>query len=166
MAKYPSILAGQTITATLLDSMLPDIVTKSVTESVTSSTAMQNDDQLLSSVEASATYDVTLHLLHDAATAADITIGWSGPTGATMNWGMIAAHVNETSSGTVTAVTMQTRLISETQDIGGGASTGTYSLVHGALTTSTTAGTLTFRWAQTATTGLALPAACIVLDIV
>jgi hypothetical protein len=145
---YPDIAAGEDITAGLLTSMLPVIVPKAATESVTASTTMQNDDELFASVAVSATYAVQLHLFHDADTTGDIKIGWSGPTGATMNWGAVVAHVNETSSGTVTAVSMQTRIISETQDIGGGASTGTYSVVHGTLITSTTAGTLNFQWAQ------------------
>lgn len=145
---YPDILAGDDITAGLLTSMLPIIKPKAVTEPVTASTAMQNDDELFSAVSANATYSVMLHLFHDAATAADITIGWAGPAGATMNWGAVVAHVNETSSGTVANVSMQTRIISEVQDIGGGASTGTYSVVHGTLITSSTAGTLNFQWAQ------------------
>lgn len=145
---YPDILAGEDITAGLLTSMLPVIVPKAATEPLTASTTMQNDDELFASVAASATYAVQLHLFHDADTTGDIKIGWSGPAGATMNWGAVVAHVNETSSGTVTAVSMQTRIISETQDIGGGSSTGTYSVVHGTLITSATAGTLNFQWAQ------------------
>lgn len=145
---YPDIAAGEDITAGLLASMLPVIVSKAATEPLTASTTMQNDDELFASVAANATYSVMLHLFHDADTTGDIKIGWSGPTGATMNWGAVVAHVNETSSGTVTAVSMQTRIISETQDIGGGASTGTYSVVHGTLITSSTAGTLNFQWAQ------------------
>lgn len=46
----------------------------------------------------------------------------------------------------------------------GAASTTVRALGGGCAIRSTEA--LTFRWAQTATTGLALPAACIVLDIV
>lgn len=145
---YPDIPAGARITDELLASMLPDIVTKAVTEPLASSIAMQDDDELFASVAANAVYDVTLHLFHDAATAADIQIGWAGPASATMNWGAVVAHVSETSSGTVTAVSMQTRLISEVQQIGGGASAGTYSIAHGVLITAGTAGTLNFRWAQ------------------
>lgn len=145
---YPDIAAGDDITAGLLTSMLPVIVAKAATEPLTASTTMQNDDELFASVAANATYSVMLHLFHDADTTGDINIGWSGPTGATMNWGAVVAHVNETSSGTVTAVSMQTRIISEVQSIGGGASTGTYSVVHGTLITSSTAGTLNFQWAQ------------------
>ncbi|MGW3651906.1 hypothetical protein [Streptomyces sp. NPDC000878] len=150
MPKYPPVYAGTAVTAAFLESMLPIIETKTATESVTNSITMQNDDQLFAAVEANATYSVDLHLFYDAATAADITFGWSGPSGAAMTWGMIGAQVNVTSSGTVPDVTMQTRIISEVQDLGGGASTGTYAWVHGTLTTAGTAGNLNLRWAQRA----------------
>lgn len=150
MAKYPLIPPGTTLTTAILASLLPDVATKSAVEAVTNSITMQNDDELFVSVEANATYSVDLHLYYDAATAGDITIGWSGPTGAAMTWGMIGAHVNETSSTTVTNVTMGVFTIAQTNDLGGGASTGTYAVVHGTLTTAGTAGTLNFRWAQRA----------------
>lgn len=145
---YPTILAGQDVTAGLLTSMLPTIVVKAATEPITASTTMQNDDELFATVAANATYDVLLHLLHDSATAGDITIGWTAPAGAVMTWGLIGAQSGETSSSTVANVNMQTRTILEAADLGGGASTGTYGLVHGALITSATAGTLNFQWAQ------------------
>lgn len=155
MAKYPIIPPGTTLTSAILASLLPDVATKSAVESVTNSTTMQNDDELLLAVEANATYSVDLHLFYDAATAGDITIGWAGPSGATMNWGMIGAHVNETSSTTVTNVTMPQFTIGQTNDLGGGASVATYAVVHGTLITAGTAGNLNFRWAQRALSGTA-----------
>ncbi|ELP61782.1 hypothetical protein PV735_11420 [Streptomyces turgidiscabies] len=154
MAVYPSIPAGRRLTDALLESMLPIFAVKAVTEPITNST-MQNDDELLAAVAANATYDVTLKLLYDCATAADITLGWSGPASATMNWAAIGAQVNVTSSGTVPDMSMQTRLITEVQDLGGGASTGTVAWVTGTLLTAGTAGTLNFRWAQRATNATA-----------
>lgn len=148
MARYPEILAGNRITAELLDSMLPDVVVKAATESVTSSVAFQNDDELFASVEANAQYKVRLYLLHDSATAGDIEIGWSGPSGATMDWGMTGAQNATTSSTTVPDMTLPTKLIGETNELGGGASTGTTAILEGTLTTSSTAGTLQFRWTQ------------------
>lgn len=145
---YPTILAGQDVTAELLTSMLPTIVVKAATEPITASTTMQNDDELFATVAANATYDVLLHLLYDSATAGDITIGWTAPASAVMTWGLIGAQSGETSSSTVANVNMQTRTILEAADLGGGASTGTYGLVHGTLITAATAGTLNFQWAQ------------------
>src|SRR3546814_10125325 len=81
---YPVIPAGARITDELLESMLPNVVVKSVAEPVTSSTALQDDDELLAPVAANAKYDVTLHLLHDSATAGDLQFTFSGPASATM----------------------------------------------------------------------------------
>lgn len=150
MAKYPTIPPGTTVKSSTFASLLADVATKAALESLTNNITIQNDDELFLSVEANATYSVDLHLFYDAATAGDITIGWSGPAGAAMAWGMIAPHVNETSSTTVTNVTMPVFTISQTNDLGGGASVGTYAVVHGTLTTAGTAGNLNFRWAQRA----------------
>lgn len=154
MAKYPLIPPGTTLTTGLLASLLSDVATKTAAEAITNNT-MQNDDELFLSVEANATYDVLLHLYHDSATAGDLLIGWSGPSGATMNWGMIGAQVTTTSSTTVTDVTMPQLTIAQTNALGGGPSAGTYCLVHGTLITAGTAGTLNFRWAQNATNATA-----------
>lgn len=148
MAKYPTFLAGQTLTAALLTASQPDIVVKASTESVTSSTTFQNDDELLLSVEANATYAVELFLVHSSATAGDIKIQFTGPSGATFTWGAHGAEVGTTSSGAVTEVVMSSRTISEVVQLGGGASTGTIAFVRGTLITSATAGTLTLQWAQ------------------
>jgi len=151
MARYPEILAGNRITAQLLDSMLPDIVIKPANETVTSSTTLQNDDDLFVSVEANAQYEMSLRLLHDSDNnaAADVKTGWTGPSGATMFWGGHGANVAETgTSGTITAVNMETHLINETMTFGGGDSSGTYAIIGGVLTTSSTAGTLQLQWAQ------------------
>ncbi|MFM9796515.1 hypothetical protein [Streptomyces turgidiscabies] len=150
MATYPPIPPGTTLTSGLLTSMLPITATKTATESVTSSTTLQNDDQLAVPVEANATYEVALLLLHDsdATVAGDIKVAWTGPAGATMNWGVHGANTSAGSSTGVTSVNMQTRTIVEFASFGGGDSTGTVALVFGTLVTAGTAGTLQLQWAQ------------------
>jgi hypothetical protein len=159
MARYPEILAGNRITAQLLDSMLPDVVVKAANETVTSSTTLQNDDELFVSVEANAQYEVSLRLLHDSdnTAAADVKMSWTGPSGATMFWGGHGANVAESgaSSGTITATNMETHLINETMTFGGGDSTGTYAILGGVLVTSSTAGTLQYQWAQNTSNAIA-----------
>lgn len=150
MSKYPAYLAGMILTADRLIASQPDIVTKGSTESVTSSTTLQNDDELFLSVEANATYTMELCLFHDSDTgaASDVKIGWSYPSGATMNWGVHGANTAATSSSGVTSTNMQTRIISEVAAFGGGDSTGTTAYVEGVLITSSTAGTFRLQWAQ------------------
>lgn len=146
---YPTWLAGEEITADKLNSLITAAI-KTTSEAVTSSTTLQNDDALFVSVAASATYRMDLLLLHDsdATAAADIKVGWTGPAGATMHWGVVGANTASTSSTTVPNSNMQTALITETASFGGGDSTGTTALVAGTLVTSTTAGTLQLQWAQ------------------
>jgi len=149
MARYPEVLAGNRITAQLLDSMLPDIVIKPANETVTSSTTLQNDDDLFVSVEANAQYDVFLTVFHDSeATSGDIKFSWTGPSGATMNWGVHTPTLTTTSSTTVPDTNMQVRLINEVVETGGADNTGTTMFASGSLTTSSTAGTLQLQWAQ------------------
>lgn len=150
MSKYPAVLAGQRITASLLASMLPDVVAKTTTENLASSTTLQNDDELFSSVEANATYDVELWLLHssDSGADGDIKVGWTGPSGASMTWGVQGSNEAATSSTAATSINLQTRTIGETANFGGGGSTGTSAYIRGRLTTAGTAGTLRLQWAQ------------------
>lgn len=150
MATYPPVYAGTIVTAAFLESMCPVTATKTATESVTSSTTLQNDDQLAAPTEVNATYEVALLLLHDsdATAAGDIKIGWTGPAGATLTWGVHGANTAQTTSTAVAAVNMQTRTIAEVAAFGGGDSTGTVALVYGTLVTAGTAGTLQLQWAQ------------------
>lgn len=148
MARYPEILAGNRITAQLMDSMLADVVVKAANESVTSSTTFQDDDELFVTVEANAQYKIRLYLLYSSSDAGDIEIGWTGPSGATMDWGMTAASNNTTSVTTVPNMTLPGRLISETNELGGSGGSSITGIIEGTLTTSSTAGTLQFRWTQ------------------
>lgn len=148
MATYPSVLAGQDITADLLNSMLPQIAVKSVGEAVTSSIAQQNDNELFVPAVANATYFVELWLLHDSAVAGDISIGWAALSGATFSWGVVGPHIGATTSSTVTDVNMQTRALNEAADLGGGGSTGTTAIAKGIFTTASTSGNIQLTWAQ------------------
>lgn len=148
MAKYPDVRAGQRVTADILRAMLPDVVRKSTTETVTSSIALQDDDELFSPVEANATYKVDLALIHSSGTSGDIKITFTGPTGASMTWGVISANIGATSSATVPDSNMQGRAIGEVAEFGGANLGATTAYVSGTLVTSGTAGTLQFQWAQ------------------
>ncbi|MFB7354863.1 hypothetical protein [Streptomyces gardneri] len=148
MAKYPAFLAGMRVTADLLASSQPDVVRKVATESVSSSTTLQNDDELFVSVEANATYIVNMFLLHSSPLPGDLSIGWSVPTGASFAWGVQAASNDTANSFVVSDMNLVGRNATEAATFGGGDGTATRADVSGTLTTSVTAGTLQFRWAQ------------------
>jgi len=155
MARYPEILAGNRITAQLLDSMLPDVIVKPATESVTSSTTFQDDDDLVAPVEANAQYKIRLYLLYSSSDIGDIEVGWTGPTGATMDWGMTAASNNTGSVTTVPNMTLPGLTITGVNELGGSGGSNITGILEGTLTTSSTAGTLQFRWTQGTSDGTA-----------
>lgn len=155
MSTYPNVLAGQDITADLLNSMLPQVAYKTTGEAVTSSTTMQNDDELFVPVVASSVYLAELFLLYDAAAAGDIKIGWTAPSGASLAWTVVGATTAETTNTSVSTLNMQTRTTSETASLGGSSSTGIGATAYGRLTVSTTAGNLQFQWAQDTSNGTA-----------
>lgn len=65
--------------------LAPVFVVKSANESVSSSTTLQNDDELLVSLTANRTYEISGVLRVSGSTSGDITIAWTGPAGSTMH---------------------------------------------------------------------------------
>jgi hypothetical protein len=152
---YPTIPAGKTVTAGLLTSMLPLTVEKLADESRASSTTMTNDSELLLAVEANAVYRLIGYIIYSqnlaAGASAGITIGWSGPSGATLQW---------TSGGTSgpTATTTQDvtqNSIAQTRQLPANLGTNMVGMPIGTLTTSSTAGNLRLQWAQVASSATA-----------
>jgi hypothetical protein len=138
--------AGQRVLASTLAAMLPDVIIKPSDEPVTSSTTLQNDDHLLFSVAANATYILDAYLITSGATAAtgDLKIDWTVPAGTTMRY---------TSSGVVASspavqyeATVNTPGASRTIGTNGSADMGVP--LRAVIVTSATAGTVQLRWAQ------------------
>ncbi len=124
-------------------------VIKSADETVTSSTTLQNDDHLSVAVLANSQYFVEFFIIYDAIQAADIKIGWTGPSGATFDWthGGLALSATSTSG----SVSRLYRALGDIGTIGGpSASSGTNAIIpgEGRLVTSGNSGNLQFQWAQ------------------
>src|SRR5690606_12075457 len=64
--------------------LAPTFVVKSTNESVSSSTTLQSDDELLVSLTANRTYEVSGVLRVSGSTSGDIKLAWTGPSGSTM----------------------------------------------------------------------------------
>jgi len=130
---------------------------KAVDESVTSSVTLQNDDDLVAAVVASATYLVEWDLRIDGATAGDFKYAWTGPAGATMRWVSLGHAVGDTTN--VAQTTTDVAAIGTTVSHGT-LGTGVSSHVHGSgiLIVSTTAGSLQLQWAQDTSSGTATKA--------
>jgi hypothetical protein len=128
---------------------------KTATESVISSTAFQNDDDLVLAVEANAVYIVEGLLFYDGATAGDLKITWAVPSGASFDYGHMGAATGITAG---TANTVDMRQIVETDSLGvgcAGAGTTLAFPFYGILIVDATAGSLQLQWAQFASSGTA-----------
>jgi len=133
-----TVAAGQIILADDINNLVPRQARKTSDETVNNSAAFQNDNDLLLSVVANATYSLEGLLLFNSGATPDIKFQWTYPTGLTMRWGI---------GGVVTtfAVFNMTEVSVPVLD-GTGVATGAY--VDGTVIVSSTAGTLQLQWAQ------------------
>lgn len=81
MSRYPVITAGQEINASLLTSMLPNMVVKQATTDRTNNT-FSTDPELTTTLDAGAAYFVEFFLLLGGTTTGDIQTRWAVPSGA------------------------------------------------------------------------------------
>jgi len=149
---YPNILAGQRITAALLNSMQPQTVIKPSDQSVTSSTTLVNDNDLVAAVVASATYIFACYLDYEGGTqgSSDLKWQWALPSGATLRYQNIGVG---TGGGAVTGATCTGATI-VAFGTSGAASLVAASMT-GTLVMSTSPGFLQFKWAQNTSSGTA-----------
>lgn len=163
---YPTLLAGQRITAGLLTSMQPRTARKTADTSRTSTTTTSADPHLQFDVEASAVYIWWGWVKYDAPSGdGDIAIDFAAPTGSLGEWSGVGVGVNRVIGSTdsaTPALTVDTQAATgylvrmETSDIitarnYGGLGVGGSQLtvfLNGTLRTSTTAGTFSLDWAQ------------------
>lgn len=147
MAAYPTLYAGQRLTASLLASMQPYTVYKAADESVTSSTTLQDDNHLILPLLAGATYTVEGGLFYDGQfNAGNLKLTWSLPAAATIFWSPNAPAVGGAAAYASQAVTSGNLSIG-TYGTGGSKTTASISAT---VTTFGTAGNMTLRWAQDA----------------
>lgn len=83
---YPTYLAGQRITASLLASAQPIVARKTADTARTASTTPSADPHLQFSLTANAVYVMDGWLKYDGPTAADFLLDFSAPTGTLGEW--------------------------------------------------------------------------------
>lgn len=83
---YPTLLAGQRITASLLRSMQPQTARKTADTSVTASTTQTLDPHIQFTAEANSVYVFNGWVGYDADNAADIILAFSTPSGTKGKW--------------------------------------------------------------------------------
>jgi hypothetical protein len=141
-------------TSWVLAGNAPLYVRKTADEALANSTTMQDDDHLFVSVVANAVYWVQGWILYTAGNVGDFKMGWSAPTGATLNWNA-GGSVNTN----LQAIFFDVQDVANTDSVGGNiGTTGRTQTAtpHGLLKVSSTAGTLKFRWAQNTSEGTSL----------
>lgn len=161
---YPTLLAGQRITAGLLSSMQPMVARKTSDTSRAATTTTTADPHLTFDIVANGVYIMDGWLKYDGATAADINIDWTAPSGCLgeyTSWGSGNASITATAGITLTSDTQSVRgymIRTETNDISQSRSfaclgTGLTPLtlfLKGTVRNGSTAGTYSLDWAQLA----------------
>lgn len=133
----------------------PVVVRKVADETVTSSDVLQDDNTLLFAVGASETWVVYAYLFTDGATAGDIQVALSGPSGAT---GIVAVTGPGTGATTFADATVNNQAGALATGLPAGtlgATNKTLVTVVGSVVNSTNAGNVTLRWAQRVSSGTA-----------
>lgn len=141
----------------------PYVVRKTSNETVTSSTALQNDNELLAAVLANTLYRVDMFVIYDGATTGDIKLGFTAPAGATFDWTATAFDPAIGAGALIGSVKLSHSTIASAEPagaVGTGAGNRSVARIAGWLLVAGTAGTFQFQWAQnasdaTATTVLA-----------
>lgn len=160
---YPTYLAGQQITASLLRSGQEQVARKTSDTPRTAVTTTSADPHLQFEVAANAAYRWYGWLKYDGPTAADLSLDFSAPSGALGEWMAIGAGHSP-----VIGASVAPALITDTQDargylmrvesndvtsarsygcLGTGGTPLTLAL-NGTLRTSSSAGTFSLDWAQ------------------
>lgn len=149
----PTWSPGQVLTSSDVNNyFVPLAVVKASDESVTSSTALQDDNDFQFAVTANAkyTFDAFVSYTGGTADSSDLKCTFSFPSGLTMKYGILYFI---TPGGALTLSI--TRIQTDTNTVQTSAVNEKYFLLRGIVLVSSTAGTLTFRWAQNTSNGTA-----------
>lgn len=148
---YPAVAAGARLTPPLLTGGLPTVVMKTAAESVASSVTLQDDNELTFPLVANATYIVDAYLIAhqtvDAATAIDINTEWSTPSGSSGGKWCFGPQLGMTDREN-TSMVASFHLHATDRRYGLDSSGETVAIHEHLIILTTTAGDLTFRWAQ------------------
>lgn len=161
---YPTLLAGQRITAGLLSSMQPMVARKTSDTSRSATTTTTADPHLTFDIAANAVYVMDGWLKYDGPIAGDLNLDWSPPSGCEGEytaWGSGNASITATVGITLTSDTQSVRgymIRTETNDISQSRSFGCLGtgltpltiMINGTIRNGSTAGTYSLDWAQLA----------------
>ncbi|MEU5596810.1 hypothetical protein [Streptomyces sp. NPDC020298] len=165
---YPTFLAGQRLTASLLRSAQVQCLRKTADTSRSATTTQTADPHLQMDVVAGGVYTIWGWLKYDALAAADFVVGFSYPTGSLGEWVGVGGGTTVTSStaggGTQQDavstwgynVRLETTDIPATRTYGGLGVGNTLTVdIKATFRIGATAGTLALTWAQSSSSATA-----------
>lgn len=136
-------------------SALTQLKIKPSDETRTSTIAVSDDLHLVAPLEANSTYHFRAMLLFDGPEAADATITFTVPAGATGGWAPVAGTLGTTVPDGSASIKVAARQFASNSDIGVMASSATLAGIvarpEGLVITGATPGNLKLRWAQQTT---------------
>lgn len=159
---YPTLVAGQRLTASLMRSMLPQIMRKSSDTQRSATTTATADPHLQINVEANAVYIWNGWLKYSGPPAADLLLDFSVPSGSLGEWtgsgggtsavtGASAAPalVVDTATSRGYMVRLESSDVAQSRAFGTISTTDVLSIqMYGTLRVGSTAGTWSLDWAQ------------------
>jgi len=147
---YPTLLAGQRITAALLRSMLPQTARKTADTSRSAVTTTSADPHLVFDVVANGVYIVDGWVKYFADPAADLTVDFTVPSGSLGEWNGFAAGSGTAGPGVTTGYSIRTEAndVSQPRNYYGSTDLAHGLLIHTMLRVGTTGGTFSLDWAQ------------------
>jgi hypothetical protein len=146
---YPTLLAGQRLTAALLRSMLPQIVRKTSDESRSATTTFADDTHLTFAAEANAVYVMDGWIKYFADPTPDIQMQFTTPTGTLGEWAWLMPGSGTGASGTTGySIRTDTIDVSGSRTGYGTSNSNHFTPVSGLFRIGTTAGSITLQWAQ------------------
>jgi hypothetical protein len=158
MPVYPNLLAGQRITAAMLESMQPLWIGKTVTTDRPSTTTITADPELVLPVEANAEYIFEFYLRISGVQAGGIDIQPTTPTGGTGSYSCTRLTADATAdTGQAVETRTSTRLLFNVETEFSPVSTTAHQVLEGSgrLITAGTSGNFSIDWAQNASNATA-----------
>ncbi len=146
---YPTPLAGQRVTASLLRSFQPQTIRKTADESRSATTTFADDTHLVFAAEANAVYTMWGWIKYFASNTPDIKIQFSVPSGCLGEWAWIMPGAT-TAATTTTGYSIRT----ETNDVSGSrtgygtSDSNHFTPISGLFRMSSTPGNIALQWAQ------------------
>lgn len=142
---YPA--AGQTLTASILSTLIGEVrprrVRKSADETLSNSTSLQDDDELVLSVVSGVTYQLKCLIYYGAGTTADFKAAFTHP-GGTLEYAVACLDTAAATSQTVSLAEAS----GSAKSFGGAGVASFRYLWYDGMYACTSSGSLQFQWAQ------------------